>query len=396
MIKKKEGVMEKEFNSICVVSQGYPTKVDPYFTFVEELCTAFSKQGKDVTVIAPQSFTSHFFKGAPAHPTIRIDEVEGGSPIHIYQPWMITVPFRFLKINDVLFTRAVKRAFEKLRYMPDVLYSHFWNNGLYISKAAKKHNLPLFVASGEGNFDVLENIYTQSKYLDFSKNVRGVICVSSHTRDCSIKLGLTTADKCIVLPNSIDSKKFFLRNKHELRKKYGYSDDAFIVAFVGSFINRKGSNRLSAAIESLNDDNIKSFFIGMPQGPENLIPTCKGVLKCGKVNHNDLPEYLSMADVFALPTLNEGCCNAIIEALACGLPVISSNLPFNWDVLDSSNSIMINPNSIEEIASAIKKIKDDESLRVRLSEGAIKRASALTIENRAKSIISFISIKLKN
>ena len=97
-----------------------------------------------------------------------------------------------------------------------------------------------------------------------------------------------------------------------------------------------------------------------------------------------------------LPTLAEGCCNAVIEAMACGLPIISSNLPFNWDVLDDTNSIMINPNSIEEIANAIHTLRDNPELRVKLAEGAASRATALTIENRAKAIIEFMESKTKH
>ena len=74
--------------------------------------------------------------------------------------------------------------------------------------------------------------------------------------------------------------------------------------------------------------------------------------------------------MFCLPTLNEGCSNAIVEAIACGLPIISSNLPFNDDILDSSNALLVNPESVDDIASAIKQLMDNSDLRQKLAEGS--------------------------
>ena len=80
--------------------------------------------------------------------------------------------------------------------------------------------------------------------------------------------------------------------------------------------------------------------------------------------------------------------------MACGLPIISSDLPFNYDILDSSNSILINPMSVQEIADAIVKLKNDEPLRSKLKEGALKKASELTIEKRVTHILDFIRERL--
>ena len=124
------------------------------------------------------------------------------------------------------------------------------------------------------------------------------------------------------------------------------------------------------------------------------MPKCKGVFHCGPLAHDLLVDYLNMADVFVLPTLNEGCCNAIIEAMACGLPIISSNRPFNKDVLDESNSCLVEPMNVLEIANAIKRIKEDVCYRQQLSDGAIKTASKLTISKRASFILDFIESKL--
>lgn len=71
--------------------------------------------------------------------------------------------------------------------------------------------------------------------------------------------------------------------------------------------------------------------------------------------------------MFCLPTLNEGCSNAIVEAIACGLPIISSNLPFNDDILDSSNALLVNPESVDDIASAIKQLMDNSDLKTKVS-----------------------------
>lgn len=84
-------------------------------------------------------------------------------------------------------------------------------------------------------------------------------------------------------------------------------------------------------------------------------PDCEGILFMDGLPHHEIVYYLNCADVFVLPSLAEGCPNSVIEAMACGLPIISSNLPFNFDILSKEVAILINPRDVDEIANAIKK-----------------------------------------
>ena len=95
-----------------------------------------------------------------------------------------------------------------------------------------------------------------------------------------------------------------------------------------------------------------------------------------------------------MPTLAEGCCNAIVEAMACGLPIISSNLSFNDDVLEDAFSIRIDPKNVKEIKEAILKLFNDKELRESMSKKAIEKAKTLTINQRAKNIIAFMEEKI--
>ena len=101
--------------------------------------------------------------------------------------------------------------------------------------------------------------------------------------------------------------------------------------------------------------------------------------------------WLQAADFFVLPTLEEGCCNAIVEAMSAGLPVISSDKPFNYDVLDCDSAIMVDPMSVKEIRDAIKRLTESEELRNRLSNASIEKSKDLDIKQRAVKILDFLN-----
>ena len=76
--------------------------------------------------------------------------------------------------------------------------------------------------------------------------------------------------------------------------------------------------------------------------------------------------------------------------MACGLPIISSNLPFNDDVLNESNSIRVNPKSIKDIREAIFKLYNDANERKRLVEKSAESAQLFSIQKRVRNILLFI------
>lgn len=381
---------------ICVVSPGYPYKQHPQYEFVAQLCRALADAGHRITVIAPQSLSKSFVRGVSLAPRFRTERTKNGNEITIYSPGFISVgnlPFIGNRINLSSFSSAVKRIFRKLPQAPDICYGHFWHTAYAAYPIASSAGIPLFVASGEAEVE-LHKYIKSNKLHPFSEYVRGIICVSTKNLHESIDAGLTTAEKCTVIPNAIDDTLFYKKDKSDLRSSFGFADSDFIVAFVGGFIHRKGSRRVSEAITMLDDPQIKSIFIGSEQDSDRCEPECRGILFKGKLPHCSIPDYLNCADVFVMPTLHEGCCNAVIEAMACGLPIISSDRPFNHDILDSSCAVLIDPMNVRDIADAIRQLKNDPRRRQRLCENALKRASGLTIGKRAEKIIEFISCKM--
>ena len=354
------------------------------FAFVKQLVDTIAKQGHHCYVLAPFNIT-HYRRLSVA----KEEYSTGIGSVTVYRPGYLS--FSNFHIGSFcpsswFHKRAMKRAFRMLSLKPDVIYGHFWSAGYDGFDYAKTNGIPLFVASGES--EVGKMFSPKPNIKEFCNYVSGVICVSGKNRDESIQLGLTTADKCGVFPNAVNAELFYKRDKNECRKQIGMSEDEFIVAFVGWFNERKGPQRVAKAIGQIG--GVKSIFIG--KGEQE--PKCEGILFKGALPHEQVPIYLGAADCFVLPTLHEGCCNAVVEAMACGLPVVSSNLPFNWDVLDETNSIMVDPNNVGEIAEAICIMRDDVDRRMSLAKGALKKAGSLTIDQRAERVLQFIEKRM--
>jgi teichuronic acid biosynthesis glycosyltransferase TuaC len=372
---------------ICVVALGYPTQKTIDFVFLDQLCRAFADQGIKITIIAPQSLTKSIIRNNPIVRTYSIIKVCNGNNIALYRPLYLSFGNKgFLeRINVFNFNKAVRLTFKKIKVKPDVCYGHFWEAVYSIYSSAKKHNIPLIASSGEEEITLNRN-YPVSDLKEFISYVSGVICVSTKNKNDVIAAGFAKDDKCEVIVNSVDKKLFYNKDKDLLRRLFGYKKNDFIVTFVGQFNERKGVKRLSDALTLLNNNSIKAMFIGSG----NIDPDYDGIIFKGIVAHELLPDYLNCSDIFVLPTTNEGCSNAIIEAMACGLPIISSDLAFNYDILNKMNSIMINPYDISEIANAIKYLMENRDVIYCMSENAIKSSLCLTLDNRSKKIIEYM------
>lgn len=382
---------------ICIISEGYPYQGYAYFTFVKQLCVALADLGWKVTVISPISITKILIRNNfPIPPKYRIEKTDSNNPIEIYSPRILTVGnlCRFPVLYRLMMRlrqNAISYIIKRLPNKVDALYGHFWHSAYAAYKIAKKNTIPLFVASGEAEIE-LYKYYSETALKPFVNYVSGVICVSSKNKTESIVNKLTSEQKCVVIPNAIDPNLFYKKDKSLLRERLGFGQDDFITVFVGGFIQRKGAKRISDAISKLKGEDIKSIFIGsLPTKDTSELPECEGILFRGALSHEKVSDYLNAADVFVMPTLHEGCCNANIEALACGLPVISSDREFNYDILDESCSILIDPMSIEEISEAILTLKNNKDVRTKMSENALRKAATLDIKTRAKRISNFLT-----
>lgn len=381
----------KELNSmnICVISHSYPTSKTIDFVFVDQLCRQFADKGENVTIIAPQSITKCLLRHIPIAKYKTTIATEAGNSMVLYRPFWLSLGDRFTKYVGDTFRKAVLRTLNKCNTRFDVIYGHFWAQAISAMPYAKAHNIPLFAVAGEGELDTHEKM-TAEAIADVRNTVRGCICVATKSKNESIAAGFATEDMCTVIPNAINPDLFYYRDKAEMRKKHGFNQEDFIVAFVGQWNSRKGVKRLSNALTKLNNPSIKAIFMG--GGAE--VPTYEHTIFQGTINHDILPEYLCSADVFALPTNNEGCSNAVIEAMACGLPIVSSDMEFNWDVLNETNSILWDPYDIDAIADSINKIYSDKEYRDKLHRGALTTAADLTLSARVDKILNFIKSRI--
>lgn len=372
----------------------YPTKNHPFAAFIAMMAEEFARMGHEVTVIAPQSITRNIIRGFNSLPFKESIKVDGAKyPIDVYRPKSFTLGEGCLRGNLTVWSNktAVERCLSRIRIKFDVVYAHFWEAAYNVLSYVERNGLPLIIVSGEDRINI-------HKYLNPSTRARlmkstfRVIGVSSKNIKESIDKGLASQSSSVVIPNGPDLRVFHSYDRIPVRRELNIPEDCFLIAFTGRFIHRKGAIRVENAILNLNDPSIKAIFMGSPMKDEDPSqdPSGKEILFKGIVDHNDLPKWLSAADVFVLPTLAEGCSNSIVEAMGCGLPIISSDKDFNYDVLDDKNAMLIDPLDVDEIAAKIKLLKDNPPLRIEMGKSSLQKAEEISFEKRIEKIMNIL------
>lgn len=382
--------------NICFILDWYPTKTNNGCVFAKHLICAIADQGYECTVIAPNIIGKDALKEANKVSYERVEYTDKGSKIKIFAPFYIHCSSHkaTMKISMNNHYRAVMKTIHRHGLKPDVIYGHFlYQCGLTAARVGEALGIPAYCACGENSLRLekgkkpYETGLIYGNWKEIIKKLAGIVCVSSNNKKLLINNGFVEGDmKMEVFPNGVDAQKFYQMDKIACREQLGFSKDAYIVAYTGAFTANKGADRLSEALKSCTD----TYSIFMGQGP--VLIDCENVLFQGRVPNAEVAIYLNAADVFVLPTKGEGCSNAIIEALACGLPVISSDLPFNDDILNEKNSLRIDVESIEQIRDSIMQLKDNRILRQKLTEGAKASAECLDINKRASRILEFMEL----
>lgn len=187
--------------------------------------------------------------------------------------------------------------------------------------------------------------------------------------------------KCRVIPFAIDASQFKLNDDistkaHTIRKRFGSP----IVFFLGRLIYYKGVEFLIKAMKSVNAQLViagKGDLESELKGLASELKISDRIHFVGTLSTQDLSNYFYASDLFALPsTANSEAFGYVqLEAHACGLPVVSTNLPTGvpYANLDNVTGLIVPPSDSEALAAAINKLLQDDALRQKLGSQAKKR-----------------------
>lgn len=368
--------------NIIVVSSNYPSAQAPQKgTFVYKLIQQFVEQDNQVVVVSPQSFTwkKKELSGYGIEKANVLRPTKFSFSNRKIGPWNtfhLTVYFQ---------VRAIKRAIKTIKIKPDVVYCHFITSAITYLKAFPYSDLPVYVAVGEyHNIDVVRNYFSIKEYDFFLSKIKGFVAVSPQVEKKLCDLGVPQS-KIMVAPNATDLDIFKPRKKELIRKNLGLPINKNIVLFVGRFIENKGPLRVQAAISKLPED-VVAVFIG--KGPQT--PNHKKIIFAGTVQHDQVAHYMAAADLFVLPTLHEGSSNVIVEAMASGLPIISSKIPEIETQCNPDFSILIDPYDINQIYESINSVLSNPLKQRQMSQAALEHSKSFDIQKRCRRILNFI------
>lgn len=224
-----------------------------------------------------------------------------------------------------------------------------------------------------------------------------LIAISAHTRamliDC---LGFASSRVHTVYP-SIDPAQFHPEEvPQEFWTQYGLNPQHRHILYVGSNDPRKNLKTLGRAFAQLkvHVPNARLVLVGsrpfLPER-EQFTALCaeseieRDVVIFDQVNDAELVRFYNAAQVLVMPSLLEGFGLPVLEAMACGTPVVASNRTAVPEVVGESGLLM-NPTNVDEMAEALTRVLMDSELRARLAAQGVARARTFSAERMARGM----------
>lgn len=287
--------------------------------------------------------------------------------------------------RQITIIKDLKALIELYKYFknqkPDIVYTFTPKAGLlgmmasFLSRVPVRiHNIvgmPLMEATGK-KFILLKFIERLTYF--FSTNL---FCNSFGLKKF-INENLTKKDVKVIAQGSINGvdTEFFkntktLDEKELIRDKFKIDKKDFVITFVGRIVKDKGINELIEAFINLSKkyNNLKLLLVGdyeeylNPIKNENkiLIDSLDSIITVGF--QNDIRDFLSITDLFVLPSYREGLPNSLIEAGSFGIPLLATNINGCNEIIDDGiTGILVEKKSVKNLEEGIDKLLKDKEL----------------------------------
>ncbi|OHE82059.1 MAG: hypothetical protein A2107_14960 [Verrucomicrobia bacterium GWF2_62_7] len=204
-------------------------------------------------------------------------------------------------------------------------------------RLARKFGVPFTVTLRGNETFHAEDPRKRRRMAEALRAAARVIAVSEPLRDFGIELGVDPK-RAVVIPNGIDSAVFHPRNRSAERQRLGMVDSELHILSAGYLIERKGHHRIVETLAGLQGHGrtVRLWIVGDPGAEGDFAAGIRRrVSQCGvqasvtfvpAVPASELACYMSACDLFCLATSREGWPNVVNEALACGTPVVATNV----------------------------------------------------------------------
>lgn len=357
--------------------------------FTHRQVKALQGLGVDIEVINPIAgypiwpfyllFRTWRVNKAAAHKAERVYE-----GVKIFHPRIPSPrPSRFFKAYSYYYKKAVSSFLKKrIKNSEDTyLFAQWLPEAGMVVKIGKELGVRTAVL-GIGD-DVIKVPYQSDKHLIGFKecwknaDLRGVVADYLGKAANSIMGEVLPYE---VFYSSVNIDEFFPASESQrktLRQSYKLDINRTIILCVGSPIIRKGWLDLFDALAGI--DAPEFLLLGVNGGKKelNLIEEAKKrgledrFIDIGEVPAHKIGDYYQLADIFCLPSHWEGLANALLEAMATGLPVITTNVSGHPEVVrDGDNGFMINVGDVEALREKIRFLLNDKALRLTMGQKA--------------------------
>ncbi|MEL7446033.1 MAG: glycosyltransferase [Pseudomonadota bacterium] len=347
----------------------FPNPVNPRFgTFVARSLEALAKRGDwQVTVVNPV--------GIPPIPVGRyralsqLDTFAVENGIAVYRPRFTLIPKVGARRNA---SAIVKATLPKIR---DIHAKHpidlidaqfFFPDGPAAAMVAEALNLPLSIKARGSDISFWSgHDFARKQMAEAAQQADGLLAVSSDLRRQMEALGMD-GSKIRVHYTGLDRDRFRPLNHTGLRAQLGQEigfdmpKSSPLLVTVGALIDRKGQDIAIATLPSLPDARL--LLVGQGEKEAELrglareLGVAERVHFAGSIDHDLLPIVLSAADAMVLPTETEGLANAWVEALACGTPVITTDVGGARELITTDAAGRLVDRNAEAFAAGIRSV----------------------------------------
>lgn len=341
---------------ILVVTSVFPNAKQPTFGNFVHTRVAHLARECDVLVVAPVPWFpfNRLWRG-PERSGIAGHERQGELSVH--HPKFLSFPGIFKCLDGILYFLSILLCVRRLRrqFPFDLIDAHFaYPDGMAACLLARVFRCPVVVTIRGTLLPLSRHRLRRVQAAWTLRKATRIFSVSESLKQLAVSLGAQT-EKIRVIPNGVDTETFHPRSRADARAELGLPAGRPVVVSVGSLCLRKGHQRVIEALPEVvrRHPDVLYVVVGGPDLEGNTGPRlaqqtrdlglARNVRLGGARPHAEIPLWLAAADIFCLATSNEGRANVIMEALACGIPVVTTRVGGNAEVVEEGRNGLLVP-----------------------------------------------------